>query len=98
MASNELDRLQALARFAEQVCSMSDDGQEARRRINQLITKAEEDIRTKSLEIQLQQSHIALLKHLDGFMTHPVDSSGAGRMRLNEAERAGPRAIAADAS
>lgn len=98
MANNELDRLRALANFAEQVCSLADDGDEARRRINQLISRAEDDIRTKSLEIQMQQSHIALLKQLDGFMVRPTESPAASRIRLNETGNAGPRAIAGDAS
>jgi len=97
MASNELDRLRALASFADQICGLADDGDEARRRINHLITRSEEDIKTKSLEIQMQQSHIALLKHLDGFMTRPLDT--AGQFRLGEAPAPapapglGPRAI-----
>jgi hypothetical protein len=98
MANNELDRLRALANFAEQVCSRADDGDEARRCINQLISRAEDDIRTKSLEIQMQQSHIALLKELDGFMTRPTEAPTAGRIRLNEIGNAGPRAIAGDAN
>lgn len=97
MAVNELERLRTLAHFAEQICSLSDDGGEARKRINHLITRAEDDIRTKSLEIQLQQSHIALLKQLDGFMTRPVADS-ASHIRLNETAKAGPRAISGDAS
>ncbi|GBE42066.1 MAG TPA: hypothetical protein ENH05_00915 [Rhizobiales bacterium] len=96
MASNELDRLRALASFADQICGLANDGEEARRRINHLISRSEEDIKTKSLEIQMQQSHIALLKHLDGFMSRPLDA--AGQFRLGEAPGAapgaGPRAIA----
>lgn len=107
MANNELDRLRALANFAEQICSRADDGDEARRCINQLISRAEDDIKTKSLEIQMQQSHIeiqmqqshiALLKQLDGFMTQPTEAPAASRIRLNEIGNAGPRAIAGDAS
>lgn len=94
MAKNELDRLRMLASFAEQVCGMADNGEDARRRINHLISKAEDDIKTKSLEIQLQQSHIALLKQLDGFMTAPVETPG--RVQLTDVDRAGPRAIAAE--
>ena len=96
MASNELDRLRALASFADQICGLADDGEEARRRINHLIARSEDDIKTKSLEIQMQQSHIALLKHLDGFMTQPLDA--AGQIRLGgapiPAAASGPRAIA----
>lgn len=94
MATNDIDRLRALANFAEQICSLADDGDEARRRINHLISRAEEDIKTKSLEIQMQQSHIALLKHLDGFMAPAADA--ASRMRLNDTGTTGPRAIAVD--
>jgi len=95
MATNELDRLRAFVGFAEQVCTHSGNGEDARRHINHLITRAEEDIKTKSLEIQMQQSHISLLKHLDGFMTKPIDP--AGQFRLGEAGAAsGPRAIVAD--
>ena len=90
MATNELDRLQALASFADQICSLAYDGDEARRRINHLMSRAEEDIKTKSLEIQLQQSHIALLKHLDGFMARPLDA--AGHLRLGNP--GGPHAVA----
>ena len=95
MSTSELDRLRALVGFAEQVCTHSGNGEDARRHINHLITRAEEDIKTKSLEIQMQQSHISLLKHLDGFMTKPLDP--AGQFRLGEAGAAsGPRAIVAD--
>ena len=97
MAVNELERLRTLAQFADQICALSDDGPEARKRINSLITRAEDDIRAKSLEIQLQQSHIALLKQLDGFMSHPV-ADAASRIRLNDGGPAGPRAISGDAS
>lgn len=97
MATNELDRLRTLAQFAEQICSLTDDGDEARRRINHLINRAEEDIKTKSLEIQLQQSHIALLKQLDSFMTRPQETA-ASRIRLNETGGTGPRAISGEAS
>lgn len=99
MSNNELDRLRALAQFAEQVCSLADDGEEARRRINHLITRAEDDIKTKSLEIQLQQSHIALLKQLDNFMgVSPAPATGSSRPHLSDAGGTGPRAISADAS
>jgi len=97
MAVNELERLRTLAQFADQICALSDDGPEARKRINSLITRAEDDIRTKSLEIQLQQSHVALLKQLDGFMTHPT-ADAASHTRLNDAAPAGPRAISGSAS
>lgn len=97
MATNELDRLRTLAQYAEQVCSLADNEEEARRRINHLINRAEDDIKTKSLEIQLQQSHIALLKQLDGFMTRPAET-GASRIRLNETGGTGPRAITGEAS
>jgi len=96
MAVNELERLRTLAHFAEQICSLSDDGNEARQRINHLISRAEDDIRTKSLEIQLQQSHIALLKQLDGFMLRP-NADPAARIGLNNGG-GGPRAISGDAS
>lgn len=95
MASNELDRLKAFVGFAEQVCTHSGNGEDARRHINHLISRAEDDIKTKSLEIQMQQSHISLLKHLDGFMTKPIDP--AGQFRMGETGAApGPRAITAD--
>ena len=95
MIKNEMDRLRTLASFAEQVCGMADNGEEARRRINHLISKAEDDIKTKSLEIQMQQSHIALLKQLDGFMNAPVEMPN--RANLSDVERGGgPRAIAVD--
>ncbi len=96
MSTIELDRLKAFVGFAEQVCNHSGNGDDARRHINHLISRAEEDIKTKSLEIQMQQSHISLLKHLDGFMTRPLDTSG--QVRLGDAGAApGPRAILADA-
>ncbi len=96
MSTIELDRLKAFVGFAEQVCSHSGNGDDARRHINHLISRAEEDIKTKNLEIQMQQSHISLLKHLDGFMTRPIDTSV--QVRLGETGAApGPRAIVADA-
>lgn len=95
MSTIELDRLKAFVGFAEQVCTHSGNGEDARRHINHLISRAEDDIKTKSLEIQMQQSHISLLKHLDGFMTKPLDP--AGQFRLGEAGGTpGPRAIVAD--
>jgi len=95
MSTIELDRLKAFVGFAEQICNHSGSGEDARRHITHLISRAEEDIKTKSLEIQMQQSHISLLKHLDGFMTKPIDP--AGQFRLGEtAVASGPRAIATD--
>ncbi len=95
MSTIELDRLKAFVGFAESVCTHSGNGEDARRHINHLISRAEDDIKTKSLEIQMQQSHISLLKHLDGFMTRPLDT--AGQIRLSETGPApGPRAIGAD--
>lgn len=94
MANNELDRLRALANFADQICNIADNSEDARRRINQLISRAEQDVKAKSLEIQLQQSHIALLRQLDGFIAHPGDNTS--QLRLNDTERGGPRALAAD--
>lgn len=96
MANNELNRLRSLASFADEICSMSDSNDDARRRINHLISRAEQDIKTKSLEIQLQQSHIALLRHLDGFMVGAAEASG--QIPLNEPGRKGPRVIAAEGS
>lgn len=99
MANSELDRLRTLADYADQICGMSDSNDDARRRINHLIARAEQDIKKKSLEIQLQQSHIALLKHLDGFMQRGDASNAAGaHIRFNDADRNGPRALAADGS
>ena len=97
MSKNEIERLRTLSQFAEQICSLSEDGAEARQRINHLITRAEDDIRTKSLEIQLQQSHINLLKQLDGFMTRPGPDPAA-RIGVNNGAGAGPRAISGEAS
>ncbi|MDA7948793.1 MAG: hypothetical protein MPJ78_15120 [Hyphomicrobiaceae bacterium] len=96
MIKNELDRLRTLANIADQVCGMADNGEEARRRINHLISKAEDVIKTKSLEIQMQQSHIALLKQLDGFMNNAPGES-PNRVNLSDVDRgSGPRAIAVD--
>lgn len=95
MSTIELDRLKAFVGFADQICNHSGNGEDARRHITHLISRAEEDIKTKSLEIQMQQSHISLLKHLDGFMTKPLDA--AGQFRLGEAGAApGPRAVVAE--
>jgi hypothetical protein len=96
MASNELDRLRALANFADQICSLAESSEDARRRINQLISRAEQDIKSKSLEIQLQQSHIALLKQLEGFMTRPPETDVAKQIRFSEKEPSGPRAVASE--
>lgn len=94
MANNELDRLRTLADFADQVCNLSDNSEDARRRINHLVTRAEQDIKTKSLEIQMQQTHIALLKHLESFMVRAPEMPG--QIRLGDTERGGPRVLAAD--
>ena len=53
MSTIELDRLKAFVGFAEQVCTHSGNGDDARRHINHLISRAEEDIKTKNLEIQM---------------------------------------------
>jgi len=99
MAKNELDRLRTLADYADQICSISDNNDDACRRINQLIARAEQDIKNKSLEIQLQQSHIALLKHLEGFMARNEANNATGsQIRFNDSDRNGPRAIAAEGS
>ncbi|MEC9367234.1 MAG: hypothetical protein VX871_00895 [Pseudomonadota bacterium] len=77
MASNELDRLRTLAGYAEQISAMADDSDDARQRIQKLISKAEGDIKSKSMEIQLQRSHISLLKQLDQFLARPADPAPA---------------------
>lgn len=96
MTTIELDRLKALADFADQICRMAQNGEDARRQINHLIARTEQEIKTKSLEIQLQQSHVALLKHLDGFMSGTPDE--ASHVRLSETDASVPRALAANGS
>lgn len=84
MATNELDRLRTLAGFAEQLSSMADDGDDARHRIQKLVAKAENEIKSKSLEIQLQRSHISLLKQLDAFLARPAEPAPALRISGDE--------------
>ena len=45
MSTIELERLKAFVGFAEQICSHSGNGEDARRHINHLISRAEEDIK-----------------------------------------------------
>lgn len=97
MATSELDKLRALADYADQICGLADSNDEARHRISQLINRAEQDIKAKSLEIQLQQTHIALLKQLDGFMARGNDLTSAKQIRYNDRDPGGPRAISAEA-
>lgn len=91
MTTIELDRLKALANFANQISQMAENGEDARRQINHLIGRTEQEIKTKSLEIQLQQSHIALLRHLDGFISGSPDAPG--QVRLSETESTPPRVL-----
>lgn len=93
MSSSELERLKTLGQFADQISSMAANGADARQGIARLIAKAEQDIRTKSLEIQLQQSHIALLKHLHGVLEETPSTVGAP-LRLNDKEGGGPKVFA----
>jgi len=93
MSSSELERLKTLAQFADQISSMAANTTDARQGIARLIAKAEQDIRTKSLEIQLQQSHIALLRHLDGILEETPNLANAP-LRLNEKEAGAPKVFA----
>ncbi|MGD9866521.1 MAG: hypothetical protein AB7U38_00820 [Hyphomicrobiales bacterium] len=84
MATNELDRLRTLAGFAEQISAMADDSEDARHRIQKLVAKAESEIKSRSLEIQLQRSHISLLKQLDAFLSRPAEPAAALRISGDE--------------
>ena len=93
MSSSELERLKTLAQFADQISNMAANTADARQGIARLIAKAEQDIRTKSLEIQLQQSHIALLRHLDGILEETPGMANAP-LRLNEKDAGAPKVFA----
>lgn len=64
MVMTDLEKLRRLSEYADQISSISFDGDDARNRIGQLIARAEDEIRTKSLEIEVRQSQISLLKHI----------------------------------
>jgi vacuolar-type H+-ATPase subunit B/Vma2 len=96
MANNELDRLRSLVEIADQVSKYSETRDDARRHVNHLIAKAEQDIKMKTLEIQMQQAHIALLKQLEAFVERPPEAGTAEHIPLGEAGRPGSRGLAAE--
>ena len=77
MSSSELERLKKLADLADQISSMADNDTEARQGIARLITRAEQDIKTKSQEIQLQKAQIGLLRHLIAALDKPGEQATA---------------------
>lgn len=79
MSSSELDRLKKLADLADQITSMADNDAEARQGIARLISRAEQDIRTKTQEIQLQKAQIGLLRHLIAALDKPGEQNAAAQ-------------------
>ena len=79
MSSSELDRLKKLADLADQITSMADNDSEARQGIARLISRAEQDIKAKTQEIQLQKAQIGLLRHLIAALDKPGDQQAAAQ-------------------
>lgn len=79
MSSSELDRLKKLADLADQITSMADNDVEARQGIARLISRAEQDIRAKTQEIQLQKAQIGLLRHLIAALDKPGEQTASSQ-------------------
>ena len=97
MVMSDLEKLRRLSEYADQISSISLDGDDARNRIGQLITRAEDDIRTKSLEIEVRQSQISLLKHIASVLPQQ-GINGNGHITQPTAARPAAQAVPLKAS
>jgi len=90
MAMSELERLKKLGELTDQISGMADSDAEVLQSIARLISRAEEDIRAKTQEIQLQKTQIGLLKHILAALDKPKSpSGGGGRIQVQPADDAG---------
>ena len=64
MVMTDLEKLRRLSEYADLISNAAVDAEDARGRIGQMIGRAEEEIRTKSLEIEVRESQINLLRHI----------------------------------
>ena len=85
MSMSELERLKKLGELTDQISGMADSDAEVLQSIARLISRAEEDIRAKTQEIQLQKTQIGLLKHILAALDKPKAQSG-GRIQVQPAD------------
>lgn len=82
MSMSELERLKKLGELTDQISGMADSDAEVLQSIARLISRAEEDIRAKTQEIQLQKTQIGLLKHILAALDKPKAQAGGGRIQV----------------
>ena len=78
MSMSELERLKKLGELTDQISGMADSDAEVLQSIARLISRAEEDIKVKTREIQLQKTQIGLLKHILAALDKPKAQAGGG--------------------
>ena len=74
MAMTDIEKLRRLSEYADLISNAAVDADDARGRIGQMIGRAEEEIRTKSLEIEVRESQIDLLRHIAEVL--PLQANG----------------------
>jgi len=88
----DLEKLRRLSEYADLISNAAVDADDARSRIGQLISRAEEDIRTKSLEIEVRESQIGLLRHIAEVL--PLQANGPAKMPASQGARVPAQASA----
>ena len=78
MVMTDLEKLRRLSEYADLISNAAVDAEDARGRIGQMIGRAEEEIRTKSLEIEVRESQINLLRHIADVL--PLQANGPAKV------------------
>jgi len=85
MVMTDLEKLRRLGEYADLISNAAVDADAARSRIGQLIARAEEDIRTKSLEIEVREPHIGLLRQIAEVL--PLQVNGPAKVPASRGAR-----------
>lgn len=85
MVMTDLEKLRRLSEYADLISNAAVDADDARARIGQMIVRAEEDIRTRSLEIEVRESQISLLRHIAEVL--PLQGNGSVKMSASQSAR-----------
>jgi len=81
----DLEKLRRLSEYADLISNAAVDAEDARGRIGKMIVRAEEDIRTKSIEIEVRESQINLLRHIADVL--PLQANGLTKVSVSQAAR-----------
>jgi hypothetical protein len=85
MVMTDLEKLRRLSEYADLISNAAVDAEDARGRIGQMIVRAEEDIRTKSIEIEVRESQINLLRHIADVL--PLQANGPAKVSVSQSGR-----------